>query len=226
MKTLDDLKNYQRAVHAPLTVGGRNVCELAAENPTAAYDLVFKEVEARGGFKAFHAHRARQSCIEAAQRTPLPGPAGDAFTTGAMTVNGRRVYQVVPTHFRCLQAVESPLLKLYEQAAGSGAAKKDFSESAEWEVCYIFTTPPRELRKLLESKGAVALKEAAEELVADKWTGAEINTTVLAAVAQIAEHHKTTVSFEAEAESCGTTFFQELRNQSLKQAESEKSSAT
>ena len=174
------------------------------------------------------AWKKRQAAIPVAMCKPLPGAAGDAFTKGTMRVNGRVIYHVVPVHFRALQAVDSPLLKLYARANSTdGKAHEEFGESAEWEICYIFTTPPKQLRKMLEDGGAEAIKKAAEETIDGEWTGAEINVTVLGAVAQIHEHAKTTVAFEAEAEATSnSSFFQELRQKVSMPAESEKSSAT
>ena len=210
MKTLDDLKNYQRQARAPLTVDGKNVCELAEENPTAAYDLVFKAVEARGGFKAFHAHRERQSCISAAMAKPLPGAAGDAFTRGPVNAAGRKVNKVTPCIWNLLQAVESPIIKMFQQAAKSGEAKADWSEAQKWDACYIFTEDVRRMDALLESSGPEAVRKEAREKVKFDWEQSEIDVVMTGVMEQIRRHTNTLVKHVTEAKEGGEiTFFEE-----------------
>lgn len=200
--------------------------DLSKLPPAEAHRMVADRLGAEG-HKTFFEHRGRQECIRQAMAKPLPGASGDAFTAGDMKVNGRKIYPVVPTHFRVLQAVESPLLKLLAGAVEKAgeSASMEIEESAEWEICYIFTAPPRELRKQLKEQGMASIKASAQTLCDGEkpWTAAEINATVLAAVAQLNEHVKTTVAFEAEAEATSnSSFFQMLRENNSKPPASEK----
>lgn len=157
--------------------------------------------------RAFFEFRGRQVCIRQAMQKPLPGASADAFLNGALKVDGRTVHEVVPAHIEALQKLDSPLLRMGEQAAQSEGktAKAEISEEAAWHLCFIFTTPPRELRKL--NKGT---KEAMQEKAESEWeskSAATINITVAAIVNQYLRHIKTSVKFAAEMEQSGDTSF-------------------
>lgn len=160
----------------------------------------------------FSRFRTRQSCIRKAMEKPLPGNAGDAFLAGRMTVNERTIYEVVPTHVKILQALDSPLLKMAGEAEASEEKKAsaDFTEEQQCEICFIFTEPPRILRMLFKEKGIEWIRNSAHETWMDK-PAAEITMTVTAAIVQYARHIRTTVEFAQEMEASGDkSFFREL----------------
>lgn len=201
--------------------------EISRTNPKEAHRLFAEGIGARGHAPYF-AHLHHQECIREAMSKPLPGAAADALINGALKVNGRMVYEVVPTHIKCLQALNSPLLQMGQQAAESKdkSANADLTEEQQWELCYIFTTPPRELRKTLKERGVSILRSQAEDFWADK-NAAEINVTIAAILNQYGRHFQTTVKFAAEMEASGdVSFFRELNSQSLKPLESAGSSTT
>ena len=207
MNTINDLQAYRKkCASGTLTVDGKNVCELAAENPTAAYDLVFKEVEARGGFKAFHAHRERQSCIGAAMAKPLPGAAGDAYTKGPVNAAGRKVNKVTCAIWALLQAVESPIIVMFQQAAKTGEAKAEWSESQKWDACWIFTESAHRLYDLLESDGPKAVQAECRSHVMD-WEQSEIDVVMTGIMEQIRRHSNTLVKHLTEAKEGGEINF-------------------
>lgn len=203
----------------PLTIEGKNIFELAQSDPREAHRLVEKNVcpSTRRVFTEYH---QRQSCIGEAMSKPLPGAAADAMINGCLKVNGRKIYEVVPTHIKCLQAVDSPILKLGQAALDdkNKSADGNFTDEEEWELCYIFTTPPRELRLLLKESGPTKLKAEAERLWADGSASAsEITMTVYGAFNQYARHFQTTAKFEDEMTKSGdVSFFLQLKNAHLK----------
>ena len=212
--------------------------EISRTNPKEAHRLFAEGIGARGHAPYF-AHLHHQECIREAMSKPLPGAAADALINGALKVNGRMVYEVVPTHIKCLQALNSPLLQMGQQAAESKdkTSNADLTEGQQWELCYIFTTPPREMRLILRGvipnsseqsiwrngigkTGAAFLKSEAERIWSDK-SAAEINVTIAAILNQYGRHFQTTVKFAAEMEASGdVSFFRELNSQSSKPAES------
>jgi len=206
MKTLEDLQAYRKKAKGPLEIDGRNVCELAAENPVAAYDLVFKAVEARGGFKAFHAHKARQSCIKAAMAKPLPGAAGDAYTKGPVHAAGKTVNKVTCATWALLQALESPIITMFQQAAKTGEAKADWAEQQKWDACWIFTQSAPRLYILLEEKGAEAVRSECRINVM-QWDQAEIDVIMAGIMEQVRRHSNTLVKHLTDAQEGGEISF-------------------
>lgn len=194
------------SIHDMIEIG-RN-----GNNPKAVHEFVSRNVVNRA---VFIEHKKRQSCIGQALSRPLPGASADAFINGALKVNGRNIYEVVPTHIKCLQAVDSPLLKMGQEAAASADKKSDadFEENEQWELCYIFTQEPKQLRKNLKELGVGFIKKEAEKLVDEGgWNAAEISTTVMACIAQYVRHFQATLKFSQEMEASGdVSFFRELK---------------
>jgi hypothetical protein len=193
-------------------IDAKHILELSKQNPKDAHALVARAIGERG-HRAFFEFKGRQSCIEKAQAKPLPGASANVFIKGATTVGDVVVREVVPIHIACLQAVDSPLLKLVQNAANQTGEKanENFSEEAQWEICYIFTQNPKELRKILKDGGADAIKKLAEETIDCNWTAAKINSVILAVIEQFHRHIQTTVKFAAEVEGQGDkSFFQAL----------------
>jgi hypothetical protein len=163
------------------------------------------------GHEPFFKFNKRQCQIAKAMQKPLPGASAD-LVNGNLTVAGATVYEVVPTHIKAMQAVDSPLLKAGKSAMESDDKKSDadFEEEQAWELCYIFTTPPRDLRLLLKNGGVAKLRQAA----AETWeirTAAQINVTLSAIVNQYARHFQTTAKFAQEMEASGdVSFFRAL----------------
>lgn len=173
------------------------------------------------GRRAFFEFKGRQSCIKAAQAKPLPGASANAIIKGATKVAEEVVREVLPIHIACLQAVDSPLLKLVNNAIESAEKKSnvDFSESAQWELCYIFTQEPRALRTLLKEEGVSALQSKSEAKCSE-WNAAKCNTVILAIIEQFHRHVQTTVRFSNEVEGqVDARFFQALQGQLPKPAD-------
>jgi hypothetical protein len=199
----------------------QELVKLGKEDPKAAHRLVANAIGERG-HQAFYRFRGRQECIRRALQKPLPGAAGDAFTVGTMHVNGKAIYEVRPTHIRILQALDSPLLKMAKEAEESKDKKAaaDFTESQQWEICFLFTERPKSLRILFDEQGIAGFRRAAGEAWEEK-SAAEINMTVTAAIVQYARHIRTTVEFAQEMEASGDkSFFQEIAEKVSKPAAS------
>ena len=209
MKTIGEISQFKQRGHHPLSINGVNVLDLSRQDPAAAHMLVANAVEQRGGHKAFQNFRARQSCIKEAMAKPLPGAAGDAFVKGAIPVAGKIVNRVVPTHFAVLQALDSPLLKMIENATTDSKASVDMDDEQQWQVCFVFTTDAKALRRTLKTSGVDEIKRQAEEACGD-WGAAELNFVMLAVIEQLKRHVETTVKFAAEMEASGdVSFFRE-----------------
>lgn len=204
MQTIAEVGQYRAKTKAshPLEIGGRNVFDLAQSDPEAAYKLVFEAVDRRGGHQALINHRARQSCIGKAMAKPLPGAAESAFTKGAIPAAGKSVNRVVPTHFAVLQALSSPLLTMIENATAETKANVDFDDEQQWQVCFVFTSDAKELRRTMKDKGVEEIKRQAEAACGD-WSAAELNFVMLAVVEQLKRHVEQTVKFAAEMQAGG-----------------------
>ena len=160
-------------------------------------------------------HCKKQKSIATAKVVPLPGASGKAFTTGNIKAGGKIVFRAVPAHFAVLQALESPLLKMMENAMTKSEVKLDFKPSEQWEVCYVFTEDAEKVYDLLESEGVKAIKKVARKEVGMKWDAASVNLVMLAILEQIKRHVETTVKFAADMqEAAEVTFFQELTEKS------------
>lgn len=173
----------------------------------AAYRIAEQAV-GRAGYERFLLHKGRQSCIKKAMSKPLPGASGDTFIKGNTTVGDVTVREVLPIHIACLQAVESPLLTLVNNAIQSEEKKAaiDFNEQQQFEICYLFTTEPKQLRKTLKESGAESIKKLSDETVCD-WTAAKINMVILAVVEQFHRHIQTSAKFAAQVEAQGDEHF-------------------
>jgi hypothetical protein len=206
MRIIDQIGEFKGASHHPLEVNGENVLELSKRDPKAAYDLVFKEVERRGGLKAPREFFARQSCIGKAMAKPLPGAAEDAFLKGAVSVGGYTIYEVMPIHLKCLQVVDSPILKGEPVASEDGLSvtvkMPEFEFQDEWNLCFIFThdpevlydTPKSKLKELIEGEGKRLFKPSKTNVV----NSATVNGICSAIMKQLERHHSTVLRNEQE----------------------------
>ena len=176
------------------------------------------------GRTAFLKFRSNQSCIAKAQSKPLPGAAADAFISKEMRINGRKIFRVFPSHVKALQALDSPLLKMGETATKEKTASGDFNETQQLELCYVFTSEPKELRLKLEKFGVEKLKSEAAEFDG-VWDAAEIQATCIAAISQYAKHIQTNVKLIQEAAE-GDRFFQDVLEKLSKQPASDSYSTT
>ena len=164
------------------------------------------------GHKPWFEFQGRQACIRRAQARPLPGASGVAFTSGPITVGTKTVNRVVPAHFAILQALDSPILKMIEDATTGGETKSNaiFKSNEIWEACYVFTEDVAALYSVLETKGAQCLRDAAKKAVGLNPDFPSPNLVMLAIIQQVKSHVETTVRFAAELKESGqTTFFQE-----------------
>ena len=158
----------------------------------------------------FFEFKGRQSCIEKAMAKPLPGASFAAFTKGEIPAAGKVVNRVVPAHFAVLQALDSPLLKMIEQATTKQKADVDFTAEQRWQVCYVFTEDAKTVFKALKSKGADFIRQEAENAILEVWDEAQINLVMIAVLEQIKRHIQTTVKFAGEMKERGdVSFFQE-----------------
>lgn len=163
-------------------------------------------------FLLFH---GRQRCVERAKTKPLPGPAAGAFIHGGIVAAGKNVQRVMPIHFIILQALDSPLLKMIENAMTKKSVEVDYSERQQWELCHVFTCEPRSLRRTFKDNGISKIKSDAESFM-ESWTAAEINIVMLAILEQVKRHIETTVKFAAEMEAKGdVSFFREPEPRAL-----------
>jgi len=171
--------------------------------------------------------KGNQCRIREAMAKPLPGAAGDAFISTEMRVAGRKIFRVFPSHVKALQALNSPILKMAEQAAKSDEKKSvgDFTETECMELCYVFVSEPKELRQKLEKFGVEKLKSEAVEMIDGIWDAAEIQSTCVAAMSQYAKHIQTNVKLIQEAAK-DDRFFREVLNNHLTQPASVSSSIT
>lgn len=197
----------------------QHVHEIGRRDPKEAQRFVWENMpqSTRDIYLKF---RGRQECARRAMAKPLPGPAASAFTKGAIEAGGKIVNRVVPAHFAVLQALNSPLLKLIENATTEKKSEVDFDDEQQWQICYIFTTDAKQLRSTLKSKGVEAIKKEAESACGE-WSAAEINFVMLAIVEQLKRHVETTVKFAAEMEANGDVhFFREQNPPTEKPADS------
>lgn len=209
MQTIKDIGEYQRKAHAPLEIGGVNVHDLSQKDPQAAYRLVYEAVDRRGGFKPFFEHRNRQSCIGKALAKPLPGAAEDAFLKGAVTVGGYTIYEVMPIHLKCLQAVDSPILKGEPVPSEDGQSvtvkMPEFEFQDEWNLCFIFTHDPVALYRTPKSKLKEFIQTEAERLFMPSKenvvNSATVNGICSAIMRQLSRHHSTVLRNEQEIDS-------------------------
>lgn len=206
MNTVHDIAEFKRKGSHPLEINGRNVFDLAQADPESAYKLVFEAVDRRGGHQALINHRARQSCIGKAMAKPLPGAAEDAFLKGAVSVGGYTIYEVMPIHLKCLQVVDSPILKGEPVASEDGLSvtvkMPEFEFQDEWNLCFIFThdpevlydTPKSKLKELIEGEGKRFFKPSKTNVV----NSATVNGICSAIMKQLERHHSTVLRNEQE----------------------------
>lgn len=150
--------------------------------------------------RGFFEFKGRQSCAKAAMARPLPGAAGLAFTKGAIKAGGKTVASVVPAHFAVLQALESPLLKMIENAMTQKSVNVDFKPKEQWEICYVFTADIEATYELLESDGVAAIRKVAKKAVGMTWDASSLNLVMLAVLEQVKRHAETLVRFAADME--------------------------
>jgi hypothetical protein len=219
MKTIGEIQDYKCKSHHPLTIDGRNVLELASEDPQAAHRLVAETVDKRGGHRALFEYRNRQSCIRQAMAKPLPG-ASDAILKNSIQVGSRQIRPVVPAHFAILQGLDSPLLKLIADAATNKKSElTNPTQEQKWEICHVFTAEPKTLFKAFKSQGAAFIREQAADAVGMEWEAAEVELAMPAIMEQLKRHIETTVKFAAEMEAKDdVSFFREQKDEPLKPA--------
>jgi hypothetical protein len=219
MKTIGEIQDYKRKSHHPLTIDGRNVLELADQDPQAAHRLIAETIDKRGGHRPLFEYRNRQGCIRQAMSKPLPG-ASDAILKDSIQVGSRQIRPVVPVHFAVLQGLDSPLLKLIADATeNKKAALVNPTQEQKWEICHVFTEDPKTLFKAFKSKGADFIREQSADAVGMIWQAAEIELAMPAIMEQLKRHIETTVKFAAEMEAKGdVSFFREEKSEALKPA--------
>lgn len=200
MKTIQEIQEFKRKISGPLEIEGKNIVELAQTDPKAAYDLVFREVDRRGGHKALLNYRSRQNCIKQAMSKPLPGASADAFLLGSVKLDEHTIYEVMPIHLKCLQAVNSPMLDLMTAATEDGkSAKREFELDDEFQLCYIFTENPEILYDTPKSKLAELIQTSAKAKFRPA-SSALVNGICTAIIKQFERHIATSVRFGSEVE--------------------------
>jgi hypothetical protein len=143
-----------------------------------------------------------------AQSRPLPGPLAQVFPSASIQAGGKTIHRVVPSHFACLQSLESPLLKMIEEAMTSSELKSEvnFNPQQQWDVCYLFTSDPEQAYDLLET-GVNNFHKVARKEVGNGWDAASINFVMIAILEQIRRHILTLVRFGSEMEAKGDVSF-------------------
>lgn len=154
--------------------------------------------------------RGRQNCLAAANAKPLPGPALAAFTSGDIAIGKRSVGRVVPCRFAILQAIDSPIIQLIENAKRADKAQINFEPQQMWDICYLFTHDAGKVFDGFESKGKSWLQKESRSEVGETWQSCEVDVVMMAVMEQLKRHVETFVKFVAEVEEKGQiTFFRE-----------------
>lgn len=164
----------------------------------------------------------KRECAEKANSVPLPGASADAFIRGATRVGDVIVREVEPVHIACLQAVDSPILKMVSQATESKekSSNADFGIKDQWYICHIFTANPDDLLDILDCGGTEKIKEVSKAAINKQWNAAKINMVMLAVIEQFHRHIQTTVKFAAQVEGqVESSFFQALTKTQQAKAE-------
>jgi len=183
---------------------------LSQAAPTISYEESLRVVN-MDGWRDF---KRKQSCAQKAMSKPLPGESRGAFLNGAINICGKSVHRIVPSDFIVLEALKSPILKMMEQATQSGEKKSEMEWTAqeEFEICYIFTTDPKEVYRTLKSKGVDEIKRLAEETVLE-WDAEIPRFVTLAVIEQLKRHVETKVKIATEIQKEGEiSFFREQKS--------------
>lgn len=180
-------------------IATKQLLELGKQDPKEAHRLIANMVGERG-HKPFFEFRGRQDCIRRAMSRPLPGAAGDAFLLGSVKLDEHTIYEVMPIHLKCLQAVNSPMLDLMTAAAEDGkSAKREFELDDEFQLCYIFTENPEVLYDTPKSKLVELIQNSAKSKFRSA-SSALVNGICTAIVKQFERHIATSVRFSSEVE--------------------------
>jgi hypothetical protein len=198
MTTIQNISEDKRKISSTLEINGQNIYDLSLEDPKKAYDLVFREVDRRGGHGVLIQHKMRQSCVRQAMSKPLPGAAGAAFLEGSVKVGEYAINEVMPIHLKCLQLVNSPLLDLVTAAVENGKeAKREIEFEDEWNMCFIFTENPEVLYDTPKSELAALIKKQGKERFR-LANSAAVNGICAAIVKQFERHISTTVRYASD----------------------------
>lgn len=189
-----------------MLMNGEHQANALASAPMIDRNVAIKAVNLEPYIK----FRQEQDAIASARTKPLPGSSLKAFTSGAINAGGKIVQRVVPAHFAVLQALDSPLIKMIENATNRKDEEAEFKPAQQWEVCYVFTQDIEQIFTELEEKGVKAIKSAARKEIGMKWEAAAVNVVLMAVLEQVKRHIQTTVKMVGEMEKEGeVTFFRE-----------------
>ena len=92
---------------------------------------------------------ATRAAEQEAGALPLPGPAGDAFSTGPIQVGEFSVRKIVAYDWRILQRLNNSLLRQLS-AVGNGEAVESDDDS-EWQLIWILTHTVDEVDEALKA---------------------------------------------------------------------------
>ena len=152
----------------------------------------------------------RQHCIVRAAAKPLPGASGDAFISGPIRIADKVVKRITPCIWLLLQAVNSPILKMFEDAISTGKSNFDWKPPQMWDACWIFTEDSERLETLMESSGPAAISAEAKQVVGKTWEESQIEPIMGAIIEQVFRHAQTKVRYIKEATERGDVrFFRE-----------------
>ena len=161
-------------------------------------------------WKPYWDFRRKQDCIGRAMARPLPGAAGTAFTRGQLQAGEKVISRVSPAIWTLLQAVESPILQMFEEAIATGESKFEWKEEQKWDACWIFTEDVRRLSSLMDLKGGKAVSDEARAAVRFDWDESQIEIVMAAILEQVFRHAETKVKYLKEAAERGDVrFFRE-----------------
>jgi len=187
-----------------------SINEIAKVDLREAQRIAFEAV-GENGRKRFFEFRGRQACIARAQSKPLPGESRGAFLNSDIKVGDKSIHRLVPRHFIILEAMDSPLLKMMEQATAEKKSGMEWTANQEFEVCYLFTHDIKETFKTFKEKGARAIQDLAEAEVIE-WDAEIIRFVTMAVIEQLKRHVETKVRIAAELEKDGQiSFFREQK---------------
>lgn len=196
-----------------------DIHEIAQTDLKEAQRLAWDSIPETGRQNYF-LFRGKQACIEKARSKALPGESRGAFLNDKIKVCDKIVHRIVPRHFVVLTALDSPLLKMMEQATEEKKSDADWNPQQEWEVCYLFTHEPKEVFQTFKLKGVDEIRQLAEDEVGE-WDAAVVRFVTLAVLEQLKRHIETKVKIASELERDGEiSFFRERPAQAEKSAES------
>ena len=141
--------------------------------------------------------------------TPLPGATADAFAPQPdIKVGSYSIRPFYDADFKTLQFLENPLCKMLAASFKGEKSEEDgekimrevsYGQHA-WDICFVLTTPPREVAAILKKGGAAALKDAAQEKFGETLPTGAVIKLVMAAIDQMNKSWATMLGYGSPGE--------------------------